>query len=334
MAMNSRAARGSWQSVWLICALTIGAVVGITSLWPSDRPDEDGPVANAALQASATSDSAASEVIVITRERRTGAPATAVDPVIRAEESLRFERVRKGIQAGDSSVLQDAKRYAVLGSLCAQYASMLNHAARDNESYRFARNFLAERCAGLDLSIRISSGELVSLGDPILRAEDFVRQFDPDFSSAESLANAEFPTPDEWEPRSNALIDLILKADYWPTLSEALLAFAVDDDRQAHPRMRLPFVEGLPRMGNFYDYRSNWFLGLVAIQVGCLDRVVDCGPNSLFVIRLCMYKDTCRNGITVEDYIFDNYSGRQIMASRIAAQRIVSARADRNRGKP
>jgi hypothetical protein len=328
----------SRRLLFLLGVFAAVAVVGTALLRPSN-PSVAGADADAPMQAPVAPDpGAAGDEATAKQIASAISSAAATDPLEKAEaleaEVLQVDRLRNGILAGDSSVLQDAKRYAVLGSQCSAYVSMLNHAAEDNDSYRFARSFLAERCAGLDLSIRVSSGEVVSLGDPLLRADDFVRQFDPDFSSAQSLASAEFPSPDELEPRSAALIDIVLKADYFPTLTEAMLAFAVDGDRAVHPRMRLPFVEDLPRMGNFYDYRSTRFLGLVALQVACLDRIVDCGPNSLFAIQLCVYKHTCRNGIMVEDYIFDEYSGRQVMASRIAAQRIVAARAARGRKKP
>lgn len=321
------------RSLLLIGLLAAVAAIGIASFRPSERFRESGANADAALPKSVASSSGATEAEAVTAEEGgAGVPAGAAGvPVDSAEVSLRFDTLRKGILAGDSSVLQDAKRYAVLGSLCAQYASMLNHATRDNESYRFARNFLGERCATLNLAIQISAEEVISLGDPLLLADEFVRQVDPDFSRVQSLANADFPAPDELDSRSSMLIDLILKADFYPTLSEALLAFAVDDERPAHPRMRLPFVEGLPGMGNVFDYRSSRFLGLVALQVACQDRIIDCGPNSLLAIQLCVYRDTCRNGVAVEDYVLDDYSGRQIVASRVAAQRVVAARV-RSRG--
>lgn len=312
-------------------AVVLILVLGVTFFRLSEQVGAEGGAADTVPQTPEVSSRGESGLhVALPPEAHSVMPDRGIgDP----PESFRIDRLRNGIAAGDSAVLQDAKRYAVLGSMCAHYASMLNHAAREGDSYRFTRSYLAERCAGLDLSIRIWSGEVVSLGDPLLRADEFVRQFDPLFSSAQSLANMEFPTSDELESRSVALMDVILKADYFPTLVEAMLAFAVDADRPVHPQMRLPFVEDLPRMGNVHDYRSSRFLGLVALQVACLDRIIGCGPNSLYAIQLCVYRDTCRSGVTVEDYILDEYSGRQIMASRIAGQRIVAARIARGRGQ-
>ncbi len=251
-----------------------------------------------------------------------------------AEESQRLERVRVGIVAGDAAVLDDARHFAILGSLCAMYASMSKRASRDDDSYRFLRRFLAERCGGFDLTLKTSDDGAVFFGDPILRIDDFIGAMDPEYQSAQSLSSSDVSNLNarESEDRRNQLIEIIMKTNYIYTLDVALQSFAFDRENSVDGRMRLGYVENLPRMGHQFDFRSGRFLALVAIQVGCAASLVECGPNSLFAVQLCSGVGTCRNGVSVQDYLMDHYSSRDLLASRIAAQRIVEARALRARG--
>ncbi len=164
-----------------------------------------------------------------------------------------------------------------------------------------------------------------------MRVEEFIGLLDAQYLSAQELLHRDLGSRGDSEERRKQLIDLILETDYIFTLSVALQSFATNGEGTFDGRMRLEYIENLPRMGNGFDFRSSRFLELVAVQVGCLGALVDCGPNSLFAIQLCMSRGTCRNGVSVQDYLLDQYSARDILASRIAAQRIVDARASRAR---